>query len=150
MDSRAGFDPIILAILFVAAVIIDGVVLYLVEPASTRLLFGLLVLLPIMWPVVWATRHFGVIGRVTQKVQDQAHKRRYNKLRTQVELLLEEVKRLNWLAVDVNRGFRKKEDTAAEVEAIKHRLMEIVEKMPAAAGAADTNVVSEKAESSSS
>ena len=137
MPSRPGFDPVILGILFVAAIIIDGVVLYVVEPASTRLLFGLLVLLPIMWPVVWATRHFGVIGRMTQKVQDQARRRRYNKLRSHVELLLEEVKRLNWLAVDVKRGFKKKEDSVAEVEAVKRRIMEIIDKMPAAAGAAD-------------
>ena len=117
MPSRLGFDPVILGTLFVAAIIIDGVMLYVVEPASTRLLFGLLVLAPIIWPVVWATRHFGVIGKMTQKANDQARRRRYNKLRSHVESLLEEVKRLNWLAVDVKRGFKKKEDTRKMAEA---------------------------------
>ncbi len=139
MATRPGFDPVILAVLFVAAVIIDGIVLYLVEPASTRLLLGLLVLLPIMWPVVWATRHFGVLGKVTQKVAAESHKRRYKKLRSQVEQLLEEVKRLNWLAVDVKRGFRKEEETVAEVEAVKRRITEIVNKIPAAAGSAEND-----------
>ena len=134
MASRPSFYPVIFGILFVEAVIIDGVVLFFVEPAWTRLFLGLLLLLPIMWPVVWMTRHFGLIGKVMEIVTDPSRRRQFLKLRSLTVQLVEDVKRLNWLTFDAKRGVRKDEDIAAELEAVKRRLHELVDQMPAAAG----------------
>ena len=95
MASRQGFDRVILGILFAAAVLIDGVVLFFVEPPGTRLLFGLLVLLPILWPVAWMTRHFGLIGMVTDNVTDPFRRRQFLKLRALTVQVIEGVRRLN-------------------------------------------------------
>ena len=133
MASRSGFDPVILGIQFVAAVIVEGVVLFFVEPAGTRLFFGLVLLLPIMWPAVWMARH-GLIGKVTEIVTDPSRRRQFLKLRSLTGQLLEDVRRLNWLAVDVKRGVRRNEGSAADLEAVKRRLHELVDRMTAAAG----------------
>jgi len=56
------------------------------------------------------------------------------KLRLITVQILEDIKRLNWLAVDAKRGVRKDEDIAADLEAVKRRLHELVDQIPAAAG----------------
>lgn len=132
--SSPGFDRAVLGLLFVAAVIIDGIVLFFVEPARMRLLYGLLILLPLMWPVVWMTRHFGFLGMVSESVPDKSRKRQFFKLRALTVQFIEEVKRLNWLAVDAKRGVRDDAAVSAEFKAVTRRLHDLVDQMPAAAG----------------
>jgi hypothetical protein len=134
MASRSSSDPIILAVLFVAAIIADGTVLYFIEEPGKRLFLGLLVLLPILWPAVWATRRLSKLGLFPQKPSAATHKRRYYELRKYTEQLLGEVSRLNWIAIDADRGFRSQDAKNVEVDAIKQRMIEIVDKMPEAAG----------------
>ena len=150
MASRPGFDLVVLGFLFVAAVVIDGAVLFIVEPAGTRLFFGLLLSLPIMWPVVWMTRQFGLIGKVTEIVTDRSRRRQFLKLRSITVQILEGIKRLNWLAVDAKRGLRKDEDIAADLKAVKRRLHELVDQMPAAAGVSEPEPDDSSGESSES
>jgi hypothetical protein len=56
------------------------------------------------------------------------------RLRRRVDQLLEEVRRLNWLAVDADRGFRAREEAIAEMDAIEARLREIIAEIRKAAG----------------
>ncbi len=134
MASRPGFHSVFLGILFVSAVMVDGLVLGFVEPAGTRLLYGLLLLLPIMWPVVWLTGHLGLMAKVRETVTDPSRRRQFFKLRAITVQLLEDVKRLNWLAFDAKRAVRREEDITEELAAIKRRMHEFVDQMPAAAG----------------
>ena len=134
MASRSTFDPVLLGIQFAAAVIIDAVVLFFVEPAGTRLFFGLVLLLPIVWPVIWMTRRFGLLGQVTEIVTDPARRRQFLRLRSLTVQFVEDVKRLNWLAFDAKRGIKKGEEIDAELEAVTRRLHQLVDQMPGAAG----------------
>jgi len=134
MALRPGFHTVFLAVLFVLAVVVDGLVLAFVEPAGSRLLYGLLLLLPIMWPVVWLTGHFGLMAKVTETVMDPARRRQFFRLRALTVQFIEEVKRLNWLAFDAKREVRRDDDVSEELGAIKRRLHDLVDQMPAAAG----------------
>lgn len=134
MAVRPGFDPVILGVQFIAAIIVEGVVLFFVEPPGLRLFFGLTLLLPIMWPVIWMTRHFGLLGQVTEIVTDPSRRRQFLKLRSLTVQFIEDVKRLNWLAFDAKRKVRNDADIAADLEAVTRRLHALVDQMPAAAG----------------
>ncbi|MGI9626186.1 MAG: hypothetical protein ACR2QM_05065 [Longimicrobiales bacterium] len=48
--------------------------------------------------------------------------RRFGQLRTRVVGMLEEIKRLNWLAVDADRGIRNRDELLDEMDAIEDRL----------------------------
>ena len=134
MTASHGLDRIILGFLFVSALIVDGVVLFFVEPPWTRLLFGLGILLPLMWPVVWTTRHFGLLAIMPERATGLTRQRRFLRLRALTVQLVEDVKRLNWLSVDARRGIRSDDAVAADLEALTQRLHDLVDQMPAAAG----------------
>ncbi len=51
---------------------------------------------------------------------------RYPKMRPQVRLLLAQVRRLHWTAVDGRRGFKNSKEAVAEMDAIEQRMMDIV------------------------
>ena len=138
MASSPRFDGVIIGTLFVVAVIIEGVILLFVEPAGNRLLFGMLTLLPIMWPVVWATGHFGYFGIAAKDLSDPSQRRKFLRLRALTAQLIENIRRLNWLSVDALRGLRRSEDIASDLDAVKRRLHEIVDRLPEAAGLSET------------
>ena len=114
----------------VLAVLLDAVILYFPVDAVQRLIIGLL-LLPIILGAgvrfeittlrstgsIWASR-----GRV------------FRELRSQVVLLLEQVRRLNWIAVDAERGFRNPEDAMREMDEIEDEIREIITDVRRAAG----------------
>ena len=48
--------------------------------------------------------------------------RQFSDMRSHVVLLLDEVRRLNWMAVDEDRGFRDQDQATEEMDAIEKRL----------------------------
>ncbi len=126
MPSRTTLESIAL----VAAVLGEAAVLYFAGGPLLRLVLGLLLLAV----VVWSSSRLGVIGFLSQSPTEQIHKRRFVLLRSQVQQLLHEIRRLNWMAVDVERGFRSREQALREMDAIEERLKEIIADIRSAAG----------------
>jgi hypothetical protein len=122
--------PTLEAIILIAALLADAAVLYFGAEPAARLSLGLLLLAPI----VWASARLGVVELVTQTPSDRVHKRRFVRLRAQVQQLLDEIRRLNWMAVDVERGFRSREAARGEMDNIEIRLKDLIEEIRGTAG----------------
>ncbi len=126
----AGTRATLEAIILVAALIGDAVVLYFGDDPATRLALGLVLLIPI----VWSSARLGVVDLVTESREDRVHRRRFVRLRAQVQQLLDEIRRLNWMAVDAERGFRDRETAAEEMDAIEDRLKDMIADIRSTAG----------------
>ena len=61
-------------------------------------------------------------------------RRRFLRLRRTVQSLIAEVRRLNWIAVDVERGYRSREAAAQEMDASEQRLLNLVREIRTTAG----------------
>ena len=72
-----------------------------------------------------------------------SRKRQYPKMRAQVVLLLAEVRRLNWMAVDEDRGFRGRDEAVAEMDAIEGRMRDLITEIPREAGRASDELQTE-------
>lgn len=116
--------------LLVAAAVGEGCTLYFVDDPFTRLSLGLLLLVPI----VWSAARVGVVDLVAQSPVERAQRRRFTALRSQVQQLLDEIRRLNWLAVDAERGFRSSDTARREMDAIETRLTDLIRQIRATAG----------------
>ncbi|MEE8519715.1 MAG: hypothetical protein V3S83_00035 [Gemmatimonadota bacterium] len=117
-------------IILVAALIANALVLVYLDDWVARLALGLFLLAPI----VWASARLGVVELLMQIQTDKVHKRRFTRLRNQVQQLLDEIRRLNWMAVDAERGFRNREKALTEMDAIEQRLKEIIQHIRTTAG----------------
>lgn len=113
-----------------AALIADALVLVFVDDPWGRLLLGLLLLAVI----VWSSARIGVLDLITGSPTEPVYKRRFVRLRGQVQQLLDEIRRLNWMAVDVERGFRSRDTAAQEMDVIEARLKTIIEEIRGTAG----------------
>lgn len=122
--------PYLESVVLIVALVADVLVLLFLEDPTARLSLGLLLLAPI----VWASARVGVVELLTQTQPDQVHKRRFTRLRNQVQQLLDEIRRLNWMAVDAERGFRSRETAIREMDAIEVRLKELIEHIRETAG----------------
>ncbi len=122
--------PNLEAVVLIAALIANILVLILLDDVAGRLTLGLLLLAPI----VWASARLGVVELLTQSESDKVHKRRFTRLRGQVQQLLDEIRRLNWMAVDAERGFRSREKAMLEMDVIEGRLKEIIAQIRSTAG----------------
>ena len=118
-----------LAIL-VLAVLLDAVILYFPVDAVQRLIIGLL-LLPI---ILGAGVRFEITTMRSTESLWQQRGRVFRELRSQVVLLLEQVRRLNWIAVDAERGFRNPDDAMREMDEIEDEIREIITDVRRAAG----------------
>lgn len=105
-------------------------VLYFVADPAMRMIFGLISLVSLMW----TSSYLSIVNRVVRAVDDRRRLRRYPKLRSRVVQIVDEVKRMHWLAVDLDRGHRNGEAVHAEMEVIQRRLSELVESLPEVAG----------------
>ena len=65
---------------------------------------------------------------------DTSRHRQFGDLRSQVIQLLDLVRRLNWLNVDLERGVRKEEDIKAEIAMAEQRLDGVLTEIRGAAG----------------
>ncbi len=126
MPFRPAFEVVVL----VAALVGEAAVLYYVETPLTRLSSGLFLLAP----VVWASSRLGILELFTHTRAERVYRRRFVRLRAQVQQLLDEVRRLNWMAVDAERGFRNRNQALQEMDTIEQRLRELIQQIRAAAG----------------
>ena len=114
----------------ILSVLLDAVVLYYPVDPAPRLIIGLL-LIPI---ILWAGIRLEVDGMLATQSRWGSRGRVFRELRSQVVLLLEQVRRLNWIAVDAERGFRNQDDATREMDEIENEIREIITDVRRAAG----------------
>ena len=114
----------------VMSVLLDAFVLYFPVEAAPRLVIGLL-LVPI---ILWAGIRFEVTAMDASQSRWATRGRVFRELRSQVVLLLEHVRRLNWIAVDAERGFRNQDEAMREMDDIETEIREIITDVRRAAG----------------
>ncbi len=117
-----------LVILFVAF-LLEAAVLYFVDDAMVRAVVGVLLILPIVWIVA----RTGTVQMIPE-FPDSDKKRHFKGLRAQVVQLLDEIRRLNGMAVDAERGFRDSDEAMREMDRIESRLKDIISKIRNTAG----------------
>jgi hypothetical protein len=118
------------AIILLASVVGNATVIYVVDDAAARVRFALLLMLPILW----AAGKLGVVELVTESLRLKRRPRHFVQLRTHVNRLLDEIRRLNWMAADAQRGFRNSAAAMREMDAIEEHLTEMVRDIRSAAG----------------
>lgn len=126
MPLRPALDILVL----IAALVGEGVVLYFVDSPTTRLGLGLALLAPI----VWTSSRIGLLELITHTAAERVYKRRFMRLRAQVQQLLDEIRRLNWMAVDAARGFRDRDQALQEMDIIEKRLTDLIQRIRSTAG----------------
>jgi hypothetical protein len=117
-------------ILLIAFIVAEGAVLYYLEDPAARLSIGVLLLAPL----VWLSSRLGLADLASQSPAARIHKRRFTRLRGQVQQLLDEIRRLNWMAVDAERGFRNQDTALREMDLIEDRLKELIQEIRITAG----------------
>ena len=128
--SRSALDGII-TIIFAIALLLEGVILYVPEDQILRLHLGLLVLVVTVWLIVVLLRRVAV---EEAPPEPPLHRRRYFLLRARVNQLLGDIRRLNWVVVDAERGVREREVAMQDLDAIENRLHTLIVQMRSAAG----------------
>ena len=121
---------VLLGVLF-TTLLLEGAVLYFMDDRTVRLFAGLALFLIIGW--IFATPE---VAEVVGALPEQLTRRRYPKLRAKVNLLLAEVRRLHWMAVDRDRGIRNREEAVAEMDAIEERIGDLLGEIRLEAGVA--------------
>ena len=106
------------------------------EPWLRMLLAGLLLI-----PIVYASTGLGVPRMVNALPAQPIHDRQFSVLRSEVIQLLDVVRRLNWLTVDLERGVRNEDDIKAEIARAEERLDEILAEIRSAAGRSSANAL---------
>lgn len=118
----------------VAAVLLNAVVLYFPVQAASRLIIGLL-LVPV---ILWAGIRYEITAMVASESRWTSRGRVFRELRSQVVVLLEHVRRLNWIAVDAERGFREKDEAMREMDEIEEEIRGMITDVRKAAGRANS------------
>jgi hypothetical protein len=135
----AGFrwtiQTIVLAIALAVAVVGLVLALYFVEEPVSRVGAGLLFLAAI----IWAAGRLRVVEIVLESVRiDPVEERRkHRNLRATVDLLINDVRRLNGLAIDATRGFRDRDAATKEMESIETHMIDVIKQIRAKAGLTD-------------
>ncbi len=126
-----------------AAVLADAAVLYFPLEQAPRLVIGL-ILVPVM---LWSGIRLEAMAMLTNQDRWASRGRVFRELRSQVVMLLEHVRRLNWIAVDAERGFRDRDDAMREMDVIEGEIREMITDVRKAAGRPtaepETNLVRE-------
>jgi len=132
-ETTARMDPEreikLLNVLLWGAVLVEFAALALVLTPKVRLIIGAAALVPL----IWIPNRLAMLTAVRGEVQ-QAKSRRFFRLRRLTEVMLEEVRRLNGLSVDVRRGVRDIGKTENEIQGIESRLHSIVDELREVAG----------------
>lgn len=135
----AGFrwtiQTIVLAIVLAVAVFGLGLALYFVQDPMSRVGAGLLFLAAI----IWAAGRLRVVEIVleTVRIDPVEERRRHRNLRATVDLLIDDVRRLNGLAIDAKRGFRDRAAAVKEMESIEGHMVDVIKQIRAKAGLTD-------------
>lgn len=122
------FRTLHLVFLF-AAFLVEAAVLYFVDDPMARAVLGVLLIFPIVWIVSRTTT-----PETFSDIPEADKKRHFKGLRARVAQLLDEIRRLNGMAVDADRGFRNRDEAMLEMDRIENRLKEIISEIRSAAG----------------
>ena len=135
---RWTIQTIVLAIALAVAIIGFGLVLYFVQDPASRVGAGLLFLAAI----IWAAGRLRVVEIVleTVRIDPVEERRKHRNLRATVDLLIDDVRRLNGLAIDANRGFRDRDAAMKEMESIESHMIDLIKQIRAKAGLTDQEV----------
>ena len=120
-------------IVLMAAVLADSAVLYFPVDQAPRVIIGLL-LVPVM---LWTGIRLEAMTMLETHGRWASRGRVFRDLRSQVVMLLEHVRRLNWIAVDAERGFRDRDDAMREMDAIEDEIRAMISDVRRAAGRAN-------------
>ncbi len=126
----SAWTRVIYLVLLVTGVLVDAAILYFPMGAGLRLTIGLLLLPVIVLPGI----RLEVSDALGSNARWESRGRVFRELRSQVGLFLEQVRRLNWVAVDAERGFRDKEEAMREMDKIEAVMREIITDVRNAAG----------------
>ncbi len=113
-----------------AGVLADAAILYFPVDQAPRVIIGLL-LLPVL---LWAGIRLEAMAMLTNQDRWASRGRVFRELRSQVVMLLEHVRRLNWIAVDAERGFRDRDEAMREMDAIEDEIRDMISDVRRAAG----------------
>lgn len=132
---RWTFQTILFSVGLAIAVIGLGLTLYYVEDPATRVGAGLLFLAAI----IWAAGRLRVVEMVLEsvRIEPAEERRRHRNLRSTVDLLIADVRRLNGLAIDATRGFRDSGAAIKEMETIENHMVDVIKQIRAKAGLTD-------------
>ena len=120
-------------VLLVVAVLLDvGVLIFLPSP-WVRLIFGLVVL----GLIINLSSFLGFAGLLGHRAPAGPFRRQFSLLRNSTGDLLAEVRRLNWLVVDLDRGFRDPDTVQADIESSEQNLQSILKRIRKNAGKID-------------
>lgn len=88
----------------------------------------------LLLPIIYAADGLGIAQLLNVLPDRRIRDRRFGVLRSEVVQLLDVVRRLNWLWVDLKRGIRNADDVKAQIALAEQRLDEILAEVRAAAG----------------
>ncbi len=108
----------------------DAAVLYFPVNPAQRVVVGLL-LVPV---ILWTGIRLEAMAMAEGQDRWASRGRVFRELRSQVVLLLEHVRRLNWIAVDAERGFRDRDEAMREMDAIEDEIRDMISDVRRAAG----------------
>ena len=115
-------SKLLYTLVLITAFFLDAVVIFVFTDATLRVILGLLFLLPI----IWAADALGIADVISDLPRTKVRHRQFGALRSHVRLLLDVVRRMNWLAVDLERGIRIPSEVEEELDGAYERLKEIV------------------------
>ena len=136
MRSKLLYTVVLIAVFF-----LDAMVIYVFTDPVMRVTLALLFLLPI----VWAADALGIADMISDLPRTQVRHRQCGALRSNVGQILDVVRRLNWLSVDLKRGIRPEDEVKEEMDQAYGRLQSIVDEIRDTVGraSADPEVLAE-------
>lgn len=118
----------------VASLLVWAAAVYLFRGPVVRTAVSLL----LIWPITIAyNRLSGVDVTVPWDrfvPSKRFYKRRFLRLRERVDRLLDDIRMVNRLAIDAERGFRSREATVTQMRAVEARMNELLVEIRASAG----------------
>ena len=123
------------ALLFFA-VALDSIILYFFSEPMVRLVLGLGAIMPI----ALISASVGLPERFNQEETKPLKPRRFLALRSNVDRLLGEIKRFNWLVYDKERGVRRAGSVESDLEACRAGMEEALRRVFETAGKPDEEV----------
>ena len=92
--------------------------------------------LALLAPVIWGAAGLSVVEHLTTKRAARPHERRFMQLRSVVDQMLSEIRRLNWAVFDQERHVRNENALKKELDAMEERLIALVKEVRNVAGQA--------------
>jgi hypothetical protein len=120
-------------VLLVVVVLLDAGVLFFWPLPWVRLIFGLVLL----GLVIYLASFLDLAGLVGHRPRAEPGRPPFSLLRNSTKDHLAEVRRLNWLVVDLDRGFRDPDTVQAAIESSEQNLQGILRRIRSNAGKSD-------------